>query len=203
MKKRSTVCARCANAAQPDLDLLTQQAAALSALRRHDEAIALYRRILRAPHKAIRSPRPTSPPRSRRRAHYVEAEKTARRAIASGATSAEAHFVHARSLIANNRFDEAQAALVQTIALRPAFADAQRNLAQLIWMRSGNAGAAAEYLDAALNRFPDDESLRVIKAGLLDGAGDAPAAHAVLADRARHCRRAGIELLLTASQAAR
>jgi tetratricopeptide (TPR) repeat protein len=194
------VSSRCANPTRPDLDLLTQQAAALSALRRHDEAIALYRRILEA---ARGNPVAATNLAAALEAAgaYVEAETTARAAIASGATSAEAQFVHARSLIANNRFDEAQAALREAIARRPAFAEAHRNLAQLIWMRSADATAAAELLDVALARYPDDDILRVIKASLLDGAGDARAAHAVLAERTQRPGVA-VDLLLTASQAA-
>jgi len=194
------VSSRFADAARPDLDLLTQQAAALSALRRHDEAIALYRRILEATRGNPVAATNLAAALEAAGA-YVEAATTARAAIAGGATSAEAHFVYARSLIANNRFDEAQAALRQAIALRPAFAEAHRNLAQLIWMRSADAEAAAEFLDAALVRHPDDDTLRVIKASLLDGAGDARAAHAVLAE---HAQRPGVavDVLLTASQAA-
>ncbi len=188
------------NAQQPDLDLLTQHAAALSALRRHDEAIALYRRIVATTQgNAFAGINLAAALDAAGR--YSDAEATARKAIAKGAATPEAHFVHARSLIGNNRFDEAQAALERAVALRPAFAEAQRNLAQLIWMRSGNAAAASDVLDRCLRARPDDEALQTIKAVLLDSAGDARAAHAVLAERARQ-PGAGIDLLLTASQAA-
>ena len=193
------ICAPFASAAQPDLDLLTQQAAALGALRRHAEAIELYERIQRSvPGNLVAELNLASALDAAGR--HAQAERAAGSAIARGARTAEAHFVHARSLIALGRFDEAQAALRQSIALRPTFAESQRNLAQLIWMRTGDAAAANEFVDAALRAHPEDDGLLEIKASVLDVAGDARAAHAVLAGRAQHA--AALDLLLAASRTA-
>lgn len=194
------VCAPFATVAPVDADLLTQQAAALSALRRHEEALALYRRIAQAlPDNATAGINLAAALDAAGR--HREAEATASNAIAKGAATPEAHFVHARSLIACNRFDEAQAAFERAIAKSPTFVEAQRNLAQLIWMRSGDAAASGEFLDIALRAHPHNEALLVTKAALLNGAGDARAAHALLAERARHAA-AGVDLLVGASQAA-
>ncbi|MGH8122553.1 MAG: tetratricopeptide repeat protein, partial [Rudaea sp.] len=189
-----------ATAAQPDLDLLAQRATALGALGRHDEAIMLYRRIVAAlPNHAGAELNLAAALDAGGR--HRDAESAARRAIANGADTPEAHHLHARVLIASNRLDEAEAAWRAALRQRPTFADAQENLAQLIWMRSGDVTAASEVLDATLRTYPDDEALHTIKASLLDGAGDAQAAHAWLAERARR-PHASLGLLLGAGNAA-
>ncbi|HTA65146.1 MAG TPA: tetratricopeptide repeat protein [Xanthomonadaceae bacterium] len=194
------VCAPFAQSMPPDLDLLTQQAAALSALGRHEEAISLYRRIVEAvPGNAIAEYNLAAALEAA--GSHRDAESAARRAIGRGADMPEAHAVHARGLIGLNRFDEAESALLRAIGQRETFADAQRNLAQLIWMRSGDVAAACEHLDAALRAHPDDLALLAIKARLLDGAGDARAAYACMAERVQG-PTGNLDALLTASQIA-
>ena len=189
-----------AAAPQPDLDVLTQRAVALTALDRHDEALLIYRHIVAAlPNNPVGELNLAAALDSA--GEHREAVSAAGRAIGKGANTPEAHHVHARALLATNRFDEAADAYREAIRLRPAYADAQRHLAALIWMRNGDLAAASEQLDAALRQYPDDEALHIIKADLLDGSGDAMAAHAWLADRAKR-PGAGIALLLSASNAA-
>ncbi|HZP64792.1 MAG TPA: tetratricopeptide repeat protein [Rudaea sp.] len=189
-----------ANAAHPDFDLLTQRACALAALDRHEEALALYRRIAEAlPASAPAALNLAAALNSAGRAD--EALVSARAAIAKGARNAEAHYVLARALIDTHRFDEADAALREAIRLKPAFADAHDNLAQLVWMRTGDADAASEALDAALAHFPDDAALVTIKATLLDGAGKPEAAHSLLAGPSAR-PRAQLGLLLAAARTA-
>ncbi len=194
------VTARFVDAAQADPDLLSQRAAALAALDRHDEAIALYRRIVAAlPNHADAELNLAAALEAT--GLHRDAESAARRAIGKGANTPEAHHVHARALIAANRFDEAETAWREALRQRPTFADAQQNLAQLIWMRSGDVAVASEVLDATLRTHPDDDALHAIKAALLDGAGNAQAAHAWLADRARR-PGADIDVLLGATRSA-
>ena len=194
------LCTRFVAQAQSDLEFATQHAAALSALKRHDEAIVLYRRIVRSVPGNVTAQVNLAAALDAAGQHR-DAETTVHTAIARGATTPEANFVHARSLIAMNRFDDAQAALLRAIAQRPTFADAQRNLAQLIWMRTADTTAASEFLDAAMRAHPDDDALRTIKASVLDGAGDARAAHAIIAERTDRMD-SSVDLLLTAAQAA-
>src|SRR5262249_25785146 len=78
---------------------------------------------------------------------------------------------------------------------------AHRNLAQSIWMRTGDIAVASEHLDAALRSHPDADDLYVVKASLLEGAGDARSALALLAPRADR-PSAGLDLLLSASSIA-
>jgi tetratricopeptide (TPR) repeat protein len=191
------VCMSFAQAAQPDLKLLTQQAAACTALGLHDQAIALYRRILEAV--------PGHPVAEFNLAVAFEAagrdreaESAARSAIGKGADMPEAQLLHGRSLMGLGRFDEAEAALRRALAQQPTLVSAHRNLAQSIWMRTGDVAAAGEHLDATLRLHPDADALYIAKANLLEGAGDVRSAHALLASRT-HRPSAGLELLLSAS----
>jgi tetratricopeptide (TPR) repeat protein len=189
-----------AQAPQPDLDLLTQRATALTALDRHAEAITLFRRVAAAaPGSAVAELNLAGALDAA--GQHVEAEASARRARSNGANSPAATYLHATTLLASGRFDEAEATLRDTLRQDPTFADAQQNLAQLIWMRSGDLAAASDHLDATLRQYPDKQSLHAIKAGLLAGAGDPQAAHAWLGERAQR-PDADIELVIGAAQAA-
>ena len=79
-----------------------------------------------------------------------EAETAARRAIALGIEAPETRLVLARALIDVGSLDEAEARLEEAVALRPAYAEAHRDLAQLRWMRTGDPAAALARLDRAL-----------------------------------------------------
>ncbi|HEY2345812.1 MAG TPA: tetratricopeptide repeat protein [Xanthomonadaceae bacterium] len=191
------VCASFARAAQPDLELLTQQAAAFTALAMHDQAIALSRRILEAaPGHPIAQFNLAAALEAG--GHDREAESAASNAIGSGADMPEARLVHARALMGLGRFDEAEAALKRAIAQRPTSGDAHLNLAQLIWMRSGDLAAAGETLDVALRAHADVDALHIVKAKLLDGAGEAAAALDWLEERLR-ASSASVDVLLAAS----
>src|SRR5581483_8083851 len=92
----------------------------------------------------------------------------------------EVRYTLARALLSQQRYQEAEAELRRALVLRPDFADAHTNLAELIWMRTGDSGAATVALDAALRAQPGNTELRVFKAKLLEWAGDAKGALAEL-----------------------
>lgn len=189
-----------ANDAATGFDLLHQRAIALSALGRFDAAAAIYRRIVAAAPDNAGAELFLAGALDAAGRHR-EAEQSARRAITKGATTPETRYLHARTLIATDRADEAENLLRDVVHARPNFVDAQSNLAQLIWMRTGDAAAAGEHLDLALRAHPRDAALACAKANLLDGTGDTRAAVAALeahADRAD----ANLAVLTTASQAA-
>lgn len=189
-----------ANDARADADLLHQRALALSALGRLDEAIAIHRRIVAAsPSNANAEMFLAGMLDSAGR--HREAEQRARSAIAKGADTDEARYLHARTLIATDRSSEAEDLLRAVVNARPRFADAHSNLAQLIWMRTGDVAAAAEYIDRALSRHPDDNTLAGVKAKLLAGSGDSHAALAFIEHRADSAT-ADVSILMCASQAA-
>lgn len=112
----------------------------------------------------------------------AEAETAARRAFAMGGDAPETWLVLGRALQGQNRFDEAVAAYRAAAARRPNYADALKEIGQLAWMRTGDAARATAEIDAAIRAHPGQPLLRVVKAKLLDYAGDPRGAYAALAN---------------------
>ena len=106
----------------------------------------------------------------------VEAEVEVRHCMAAGANSADAAFILARSLMGQGRHDEAETQLRIVVKAQPDHVTAQRNLAELAWMRAGDVEAACVELDSALRKQPCLHALRIAKAQVLLGARQAPAA---------------------------
>jgi uncharacterized protein (TIGR02466 family) len=108
--------------------------------------------------------------------NLAEAEEAARRAITLGIPAPETRLVLARALQGLGQLDEAQAMFSEAIRLRPAYAEAHRDLAQLVWMRTADAKAALERLTPAQHEAPMDPGLHLIRAIVLEYAGDLPGA---------------------------
>ena len=108
--------------------------------------------------------------------HAAEAEAAARRSIELGITAPETRLVLARALQSLRKLDEAESMFRKAIALRPAYADAHRDLAQLIWMRTGRIGDALKALSRALRESPAEAALHLVHSSLLEFAGDAQGA---------------------------
>jgi uncharacterized protein (TIGR02466 family) len=108
--------------------------------------------------------------------HAVQAEDAARHALALGIKAPETRLVLARSLQTQRRLDESERAYEEAIALRPAYVEAQRDLAQLVWMRSGDAQAALRRLDKAIRAAPRQGALHLVRSVVLEFAGDRAAA---------------------------
>lgn len=104
--------------------------------------------------------------------HAAEAEVAARRAIALGIAAPETRLVLARALQSLRRLDEAESMFKKAIALRPAYADAHRDLAQLTWMRTGRTEDALKKLSRALRESPADAALHLVHSSVLEFAGD-------------------------------
>ena len=105
-----------------------------------------------------------------------ESEFAARRAIAFGIAAPETRLVLARALQSQRKLDEAESMFKKAIALRPAYVEAHRDLAQLVWMRSGRADYALRKLEQALRDAPAQTGLHLVKATVLEFAGDVAAA---------------------------
>ncbi|HEY3784326.1 MAG TPA: tetratricopeptide repeat protein [Steroidobacteraceae bacterium] len=183
-----------------DPDLASQHITALVALRRQEEAVAAYRKIAAgsagnpvATHALAVALAATG--------QYEEAERLAYHALSRGYRSASLYGTYARSLIAQGALERAETALRDCLKMEPGLADAHNNLAQLIWLRTGEASQATAVLDEALQRFANDDALWATKAAILQGAGNPRAAYDCLAQRARRIR-ASPTLLVRAGLAA-
>jgi uncharacterized protein (TIGR02466 family) len=124
----------------------------------------------------------------------AEAEAAARRAIALGLEEPETRLVLARALQSQRKLDDAEKAFRDAIARRPAYVDAHRDLAQLLWMRSGQATLALAPLDRALRAAPREAGLHLVRSTVLEFASDVEAALA--AAEAGLARVPGIKELL-------
>jgi tetratricopeptide (TPR) repeat protein len=166
-----------------DIDLSALHVAAYAALGRQSEAVAFYRDLLaRAPDHPLAIQ--TLAVALNAAQQPAEAERVARQALLRHRPTAALHYTHALSLLSLERLEEAELALRECVRLDPRRAEAHDRLAQLIWMRSGDITEATAGLQSALERFPQDDALRGTKAALLQGAGEARAAFACLAERA-------------------
>lgn len=130
-----------------------------------------------------------------------EALTAIKRAMTLGLDAPEAWLVLGRVEQARHAYDRAEAALAAAIQRRPGFAAAHRDLAQLRWMRTGDLGQALTALDAALAASGVDGGLVVVKALVMEFAGEKAAALTAL--RAGLAARPGdVPMLLSAAHLA-
>lgn len=108
----------------------------------------------------------------------AEAERAVREALDLGFEPPEACLLLGRALRGLGRNAEAEQAFQRAIDSRPTFPEAHRELAQMIWMRTGDRALALRALDFAIAKFPGESRLRVERTWLLNAAGDAPESRA-------------------------
>ncbi|TVS17891.1 MAG: tetratricopeptide repeat protein [Gammaproteobacteria bacterium] len=158
-----------------DLKSLTQQAQALKAAGRLDDAIRCYRQAA------------TAFPRSGVAEHnlgaalgdagrHPDAVKHLQQALAKGVDAAETWLALARSLLQLGRLDDAESHYLQALRRKPELASAHHELAQLRWMRSGDRDAALAAVDQAIARTPNAPGLHLLRARILEYTGDLDAA---------------------------
>jgi len=151
-------------------DVVLARAQALFGLRRIPEAIGAFRSAVNAaPNDGRAALGLASALGANQEPEATEA--AARQALAKGADAAEAHFLLARALLAQGRHEESDTELRTVIRVRPDHVMAHTNLAELLWMRTGDADLAAADLDKALLEFPGNVELRTFKSKLLQWAG--------------------------------
>jgi len=109
-----------------------------------------------------------------------EAEAAARRALALGMDDIHAHLLLGRIRAKQGRSGEAEAAYRTAVRRDPASPQAQRELAELVWMRTGDLNQARAALDAA----PQTHEIVAITVRLLQAAGEEEAAYDLAARRA-------------------
>ena len=108
------------------------------------------------------------------------AEAAGLRAVAKGMDSLQTRMFLARLQHLQGRLEAAEASYRAAVAHDPTSAEAHRELAQLVWMRTADAGKARAALDAA----PPTASLTAVTVKLLQDAGDLAGAYALAAERA-------------------
>ncbi len=151
---------------------LNNQANALKAAGRIDEALAAFR--------AIVDVAPTNPVVMHNLAGALgdagrnrEAIDWATRAIKAGITASETWLVLARAEVAEGMIDEAKRDFIAALNKRPTDSVAHKELAQLVWMISGDREISLQALDAAIRAYPRELDLRLVRAQVIGQTGDA------------------------------
>ncbi|HVY88244.1 MAG TPA: putative 2OG-Fe(II) oxygenase [Hyphomonadaceae bacterium] len=112
---------------------------------------------------------------------WAEAFPHIQAAFSKGIDAPETWLVKARGDLALGRLDASDRAFREAIRRRPGMYDAQRELAQLVWMRTGDAAAALKDVETALRVAPGDLRLAIVKAQTLEFAGKQDEAFALIA----------------------
>jgi tetratricopeptide (TPR) repeat protein len=113
-------------------------------------------------------------------AREEEAEAACRDALAKGMDGVEPWVFLGRLMTLQSRFHEAEDVFREAVARDPLSEESQRELAQLIWMRSGDAAKARAFLDAA----PPTVGLTALTVKLLQDSGAHAEAYVLAAERA-------------------
>lgn len=154
----------------PDPKHLAAQAQDLKARGRLGEAIALYRQaVSAAPASAAAEHNLAAALGDAGR--WAEAEAHINSAFTKGAAAAESWLVLARCLQSRSAFDEAEAAFLLALQRRSTLYEAHVDLAQLRWMRTGDASAAIAGVNRAIQDNPADLRLSLIKVKVLESTG--------------------------------
>ena len=146
---------------------------------RYDEAVEVFRKAAAADPRDASAQHALAVALGHTGAHEAAIE-AARNALANGHDPIAARFVLGRALWDHGRADEAESEFRRIVAEESAHAAAHANLADSIWMRTGDLAAATAALDASLASAPRSADLRLIKSRLLEGAGYAERAYAEL-----------------------
>lgn len=166
---------------EADIFVLTAEAVALKSLRRFAEAAAVYERARDVtPKSAVAEHNLAGVYGDMQR--FADSLDGVERAFAKGLDAPETWLVKARALQGLGRFEDAETAYREALRRRPSDADAHGELAQLIWMRTEDARAAAEPLMAALRGDPANLALVIKKAQLDEYSGNPRLAYAVLGE---------------------
>lgn len=153
------------------LNDLTNQADALKAAGRMDEALAAYKSIVDiAPQNlAVIHNYAAALCDAGRLKEAIERET---RAIEAGLNAPEAFLVLARAYASDGNAEASQRAFQEALARRPTDAVAHKELAQVIWMTTADLAAATKHLDSAIAAHPDVLDLRIVRAHVIGQSGD-------------------------------
>lgn len=164
-----------------ELTALTQQAKALKAQQRYQDAITLYKQAVQlAPDNAIAEHNLAAAYGDAE--HYHDARYHAKRAIHLGSAHAATWLVLGRAEQGVQNSAAAEQALRQAVAIQTDFAEAYKELAQLIWMNTSSTEQASAPLIQAIKNHPSDPVLRLTLAKVFEGTGDLSVGLKVLRD---------------------
>jgi predicted Zn-dependent protease len=167
-----------------DYGVLVAHAELLKALERNEEAIAAFRRAYDENPKSGYAAYNLAAALGDASVHRA-AEGYAREALTNGLDAPEVWLVLARALQGQGALETSESAFYEAVSRNPRLADAQRDLAQLIWMRTGDMKAALTALDTALKFGGPDPRLLEIRAVAQKFCGDLFGAYATISDAAR------------------
>ncbi len=163
-----------------DLHVLTANAAALKRLGRLEEARNFYERAVNAaPGSGVAEHNLASVLGDLEL--FADSEAGSRRALAKGLDAPETWLVRARALVGLNRHREAEEAYRELLSRRPGHVVGHGELAQLLWMQTGDAWEATAELRRVSAIFPTYQGLALKRAELLEYAGDLEGAYAIMA----------------------
>jgi len=167
-----------------DVRLLDAHATALTQLGRHADALEIRQRIATAnlPGHADEQNLAAA---YLNLGHHQSAIAAADRAVARGGNGPELHYLRGRALQGLDRFDDADRAYRAALGRNSGYAEAARDLAQLIWMRTGDLEQALPPLNAAAAAAQDDPAPIMFRARLREFAGDMNGAYHDLASLAQ------------------
>ncbi len=155
---------------------LAAHAQTLMVLGRSEEALSAYRRAAEEnPKSAIASHNLAGA--FGNLSQFEAAASFARKALSAGLDAPETWLVLARALQGLGRLEESQSGYYEALTRNPRHGDAQRELAQLIWMRTGDVKEAIKPLDIALVTGGPDPRLLEVRAIALKFCGDIPGAY--------------------------
>lgn len=112
----------------------------------------------------------------------AEAAKVVEQVIKDGLDRPEAYLVYARALSGLLDYEGAETAYRDVLERRSDEGIAHRELAQLVWMRTGDADKAEAAIVAAIARQPDNLTLQVLRAEFSGQMGDSKKQYALLQD---------------------
>ncbi len=113
---------------------------------------------------------------------FREARDIISSAISKGLGRPETLLVYARALAGAEDFDQAEDTYRTLLSGSADDAVAHRELAQLIWMRTGDSKKAREWIDDTIKRRPDAIGLQVMRAEITGQMGDADGQFSLLKD---------------------
>lgn len=114
-----------------------------------------------------------------------EAVEVMRKAFSKGLNAPESWLVFGRVLSGNRDFDEAESTFRHLVQMNPVNPDAHLELAQLIWMKTGDRDQALALLNETLLANPTSGPLHLARAQIYGQTGDHDTEYAVLKEAAR------------------